>query len=214
MKTSELIAALAAADTKPVRRMRPLTLVAPSAGVGLTLALAVLAAWLGFQPLASAVGASWFWMKAGYSLALALAGFLLLVRVARPGAPLGPAWILVAGLALAAIWMMAARASMRAPVQSQPHLWLGDTWKVCPWRILALAGPIFLVIVLGLRRLAPTRLALTGGAAGLLAGGLAAAVYGLYCQESSAPFVAVWYSAGIAVCALMGAWLGPRFLRW
>jgi hypothetical protein len=214
MKTSDLIAALTANDPKPVRRTPPSTLVAPSAGIGLMLALVVLALWLGFQPLASAVGASWFWMKAGYSLALALTGFLLLVRVARPGAPLGLAWIIIGMLALAAVWMMAAHTSMRTPAQSQPHLWLGDTWRVCPWRILALAGPIFLVIVLGLRRLAPTRLALAGGAAGLLSGGLAAVVYGLYCQESTAPFVAVWYSAGIAGCALVGAVLGPRLLRW
>jgi hypothetical protein len=178
------------------------------------LALVVLTVWLGVQPLASAVGASWFWMKAGYSLALAMAGFLLLVRVARPGARLGPAWLVVGALALAAIWMMAAHAAMRTPIRSQPHLWLGDTWRVCPWRILALAGPIYLVVALGLRRLAPTRLALAGGAAGLLAGGLAAVVYGLYCQESTAPFVAVWYSVGIAGCALIGALTGPRLLHW
>jgi hypothetical protein len=214
MKTSDLIAALAIADPTPVRRTPPSSLVTPAAGIGLTIAFVVLASWLGFQPMAPAMAASWFWMKAGYSLALASAGFLLLVRVARPGARLGWTWVVVGALAIGAVWMMAARTSMHAPAETAPRLWLGSTWRVCPWRILALAGPIFLAIVLGLRRLAPTRLALTGGAAGLLAGGLAAAVYGFYCQENTAPFVAVWYSAGIVGCALVGALLGPRILRW
>ncbi len=37
-------------------------------------------------------------MKAGYSLTLAFAGFLLLVRAVRPGARLGLAGLILAGL--------------------------------------------------------------------------------------------------------------------
>jgi hypothetical protein len=109
---------------------------------------------------------------------------------------------------------MAVYTSMRAPADRQAVVWLGDTWRLCPWRILALAAPIYLTVTFGLRRLAPTRLAQAGAAAGLMAGGLAGAVYGLYCQESTAPFVAVWYTAGFAASALVGALLGPRLLRW
>lgn len=214
MKTSDLIVALVAADPRPVRRAVPTASVAAAAGIGAAVAVAVLALWLGFQSLANAFSASWFWMKAGYSLALALAGFLLLVRAVRPGARLGLAWLVVGGLALCAIAMMAAHASMRAPADRQMALWLGSTWRVCPWRILALAIPTYVAIVLSVRRLAPTRLGLAGAAAGLLAGGLAAAVYGLYCQENTAPFTAAWYSAGIAACTLIGGPLGSRLLRW
>ncbi len=110
--------------------------------------------------------------------------------------------------------MMAAHASMRAGVGQQPALWLGSTWRVCPWRIIALSIPIYLIVVVAVRGLAPTRLTLAGAAAGLLAGGLSVVVYGLYCQESAAPFVAAWYSAGIAGCTGLGALLGPRFMRW
>jgi hypothetical protein len=81
-------------------------------------------------------------------------------------------------------------------------------------RIFALAAPVYLALVWSLRRLAPTRLARTGAAAGLLAGGLAAAVYGLYCQESTAPFVATWYTLGVGACAAVGAGLGRWLLRW
>jgi len=214
VKTSDLIAALATADSRPVRQAAPTAPVAGAAGIGAAVAVVVLALWLGFQPMAHAFSASWFWMKGSYSLTLALAGFLLLVRAVRPGARLGLAWLVVGGLALGAIGMMAAHASMRAPADRQMALWLGSTWRVCPWRILALAIPNYAAIVLNVRRLAPTRLGLAGAAAGLLAGGLAAAVYGLYCQENTAPFTAAWYSAGIAACAIIGGALGSRLLRW
>jgi len=214
MKTSELIAALAAADSAPVRPAVPAGRLAPAALAGAVVAGVALALWLGIQPLAPAMHASWFWMKAGYSLAAALAGLLWLHRLARPGARLGVAGGVVCAVALAAIWMMAAHASMRAGPGQQPALWLSQTWRVCPWRILALAVPIYLAVIIVLRRLAPTRLVSAGAAAGLLAGGLSAAVYGLYCQENTAPFVALWYSAGIAASALAGALAGPRLLRW
>jgi hypothetical protein len=62
--------------------------------------------------------------------------------------------------------------------------------------------------------MAPTRLRLAGAAAGLLAGGVAATVYGLHCQEMTAAFVVTWYSLGVAASVAVGALLGPRLLRW
>ena len=55
---------------------------------------------------------------------------------------------------------------------------------------------------------------MAGAAAGLLAGAVAALVYGLYCEESSAAFVATWYTLGIGACACFGALVGPKVLRW
>jgi hypothetical protein len=65
-----------------------------------------------------------------------------------------------------------------------------------------------------LRGLAPTRPALAGAAAGALAGGVGGAVYALHCMELAAPFLAVWYVAGIVLPVVLGALLGPRLLRW
>ena len=65
-----------------------------------------------------------------------------------------------------------------------------------------------------MKGLAPTRLALAGAGAGLLAGALGALVYALHCPELAASFLAVWYVLGIAIPALAGALLGPRVLRW
>ena len=92
--------------------------------------------------------------------------------------------------------------------------WMGHSALMCPWRILAISAPAFAAIVWGLRALAPTRLALAGAAAGVLAGGIGATIYGLYCQETTAMFVATWYTLGLAGCAGIGALLGPRLLRW
>ena len=43
---------------------------------------------------------------------------------------------------------------------------------------------------------------------------LGALAYALHCPEMAAPFLAVWYLAGMSVPTLAGAWLGPRVLRW
>lgn len=213
MKTSDLIVALAdhSAPVAPVAPGRRLMLATLAGGL---VALVILGLWLGFQPVSAAVQARWFWMKAAYALALAVAGFLMLTPLSRPGARIGLAGLVVAGVALAMMGSMATWRLVGAPPGVALELWLGQTWMVCPWRILALAIPVFLGLAWGLRRLAPTRLRLAGGAAGLLAGAVAAMVYGLYCEEFSAAFVACWYTLGIASCAFFGAILGPNVLRW
>jgi hypothetical protein len=65
-----------------------------------------------------------------------------------------------------------------------------------------------------MRRFAPTRPTLAGAAAGLLSGGLAATVYGLHCQETAIPFVAIFYTLGIVLSTAAGAIIGSRVLRW
>ena len=65
-----------------------------------------------------------------------------------------------------------------------------------------------------MRGLAPTRLLLAGLVAGGCAGGLGAAVYAFACTETSAPFLAIWYTLGMALAAGLGAVAGSRLLRW
>ena len=138
----------------------------------------------------------------------------MLIPLARPGARISLAGVAVLAVAVLLMASMAMHRAMHTGADAQAALWLGHTWRVCPWRIAGLAIPIWLALIFALRGLAPTRLALTGAAAGLMAGGLAAAVYGLWCQEQAAPFVMVWYSAGVAIAALAGALAGRRLLRW
>jgi len=212
MRTADLIAALAA-EAAPVEPIAVTDRIAVAALLGAAAALVALGAWLGLRPLGEAARSGAFWMKASYTVALGLAGAILVGRLARPGGGLGRAPLIV----LAALAVMAALAVTqiaRAGPGEAGALWLGHTWRSCSFRIVALAAPVFLGVVWVMRRLAPTRLAMAGAAAGLLAGAVGATVYGLYCEETAAAFVVTWYTLGVAACAAAGALLGPRLLRW
>ena len=212
MKTHDLIDLLGQdAPPAPARPFTPHLL-----GVALAGALVsglILIAWLGLRPMGQAMHSPPFWMKAAYTSLLALAGLMATARLARPGGRLGAALIL-AVVAVAWLALLAMMETMRTPMAGQSHLWLGWTWSICPFRILALAAPVFAAVLWLMRRMAPTRPALAGAAAGLFAGGVGASVYGLYCEETAAAFVVVWYSLGMAACAALGAVIGRRLLRW
>jgi hypothetical protein len=100
------------------------------------------------------------------------------------------------------------------PPPARALLIFGRTARVCPFLIATIATPLFFALMWALRGLAPTRLRLTGGIAGFAAGSLGALVYSLHCPELAAPFIGIWYVLGIALCATLGAWTGPRLLRW
>jgi len=212
MKTADLISALAA-DTAPVKPVRVTTRLAAACLAGALATGVVLTAWLGLRPLGEAVQTSAFWMKAGYTLALALAGFLLVSRLARPGGRPGRLLTIVL-LAVAVMAGLSAIELMRAGPGAMRPLMMGQSASVCSLRILALSIPAYFGAIFVLRRLAPTRLALTGAAAGLLAGGVGASVYGLYCGETAATFVVIWYTLGITASTALGALIGSRLLRW
>jgi hypothetical protein len=214
MKTDDLIDLLARDAAPP-----------PGAGVPRRLAIAcllavagalalLLARW-GLRPdLHDAMRTGPFWMKAGYTLWIAAAAFVMTAQAARPGgAPNRPARMALVA-AVVVILGLAITDMVLTPAADRHAAWMGHSALWCPWRILAISVPAFAAIVWGLRSLAPTRLTLAGAAAGLLAGGIGATVYGLYCQETTAMFVASWYTLGLAGCAGIGALLGPRLLRW
>ncbi len=212
MKTAELIAALAA-DTPVVRPVPVIRRMLIACGVSALLAIIVLVAWLGLRPLDEAIVTRAFWMKAGYTFALGVAGFLLVSRLARPGGRMG--WSPLVALAAFGLMLLFSGMEMSHTAPSQMRsVWMGHTASVCSMRILALSVPVFVGSMVVLRQFAPTRLALAGAAAGLLAGGVGATVYGLYCAESAATFVATWYTLGIAASAGLGAIIGARVLRW
>jgi hypothetical protein len=212
MRTDDLVALLAM-DAVPAkaRAFAPRLLAAAAAGAAVS--IAILAVWLGFRPLMPAMHSPPFWMKAGYTTLLAIAALIASVGLARPGGRIGAA-LLLGAVTVAWLAMMAGHESMRAAPGEMPRLWMGVSWRVCPFRILALAAPIFAVVIWAMRRAAPTRPALAGAAAGLFAGAVGATVYGLYCQEATAAFVVAWYSLGLAACAAIGAAVGARLLRW
>jgi len=212
MRTADLIELLAG-DARAIRRGVVTRKLLTALIAGGLVTFAIVALWLRCQPLLAAAQQPWFWMKAGYTGLLTLAGAISVRRLSIPGArlraaPLAAALIILAMLALGAGQILAT-----AP-QARLALWLGQTWKICSPLILLLALPIYACLIAALRALAPTRLTLTGAAAGFAAGALAATLYGLHCPEQAAAFAATWYTLGIAAATALGAVTGRRLLRW
>jgi hypothetical protein len=212
MRTSDLIEILA----RDVRATPPgivsKRLLAALVAGGLV-TFAIVALGLRCQPLLAAVQQPWFWMKAAYTCLLTLAGALIVRRLSVPGARVGAA-PLAAGLVILAMLALGTGQILFTAPADRAALWLGHTWKVCSPLILLLAVPVYACLIAAIRRLAPTRPALTGAAAGFAAGALAATLYGLHCPEQAAAFVASWYTLGIAAATALGAIGGRRLLRW
>jgi hypothetical protein len=80
--------------------------------------------------------------------------------------------------------------------------------------VALLSIPTFIAMLWVMKTLAPTQLARAGAAAGLVAGAVGAMAYALYCPESGASFLGVWYVIGMLIPATLGAAIGPRVLRW
>ena len=211
MKTNDLIDLLAT-GAGPAPRAVAARRLAPAAGLGIVASIA--AALLVLGPIPAALLAEpGPWLKLAYAGALAGAGAWLAGRLGRPvprtGAPLRIAAAVVA--AMAGIGLLALAAT---PADERVATVLGHSWQRCPVAILALSLPALAAAFWALRGLAPTRARAAGAAAGLFAGALGAIGYALACNELSPAFIAVWYSAGIALAGLAGAALGPWLLRW
>ena len=212
MRTSDLIELLARdAQAAPPGFVNRRLLAALVAGGLVT--FAIVAGGLHCQPLLAAAQQSWFWMKAAYTGLLTVAAAVTVRRLSVPGARTGAAPF-AAGVIILAMLVLGTDQVFFAAPAARLTLWLGHTWKVCSLLIFLLALPIYACLIAAIRALAPTRPALTGAAAGFLAGTLAATLYGLHCPEQAAAFVATWYTLGIAGATALGAITGRRLLRW
>ncbi|MBQ1500335.1 MAG: DUF1109 domain-containing protein [Sphingomonas sp.] len=213
MNTDDLIARLSS-DVPPVRRRAVGWRLGIGIALGAIVSMTLVALVLGIRPdLGLAMRGTAFWVKWSYTFSLAIAAVVMVVQLARPdSARLRWAWLLAVPVSLLALLGLAELA--RTPPGEWLAMWLGHSWMICPWLVLALAMPIFVGLLWSFRRLAPTRLRAAGAAAGLAAGAFAATVYCMHCPEVSAIFVLTWYSLGILLAASLGALLGPRLLRW
>jgi hypothetical protein len=211
--TDDLIAGLSA-DLPKVAPGAVARRIGLGLGLGGLASAALMLAWLGPRPdLAQAIATPMFWMKVGYAAATGLIAAGLLMRMARPGARAG----LLAAVAVAPFLVVVIMALVRlaqAPPQMQHDLLMGHSSMLCPWRILVMGLPLLAGAVWAVRGLAPTRLALAGLVAGGCAGGIGAAIYAFACDETSAPFLAIWYTLGMVLVAALGAVAGTRLLRW
>jgi hypothetical protein len=212
MKTNDLIALLAS-DTlqpqKPVRQqlLRQLVLGAVVSSV-LLLAVVGLNPQMDQMAVHPAFITKMLWLTA-------LMGFSLygLFRLARPGVSAGHTFVGL-GLALLAMGSLGVMQWLQTDAGARTAQWMGGSWEVCSVNIVGLSLPVLGALLWALRHLAPTRPAMTGAVAGMLAGSLAASIYSLHCPETSLTFFAVWYAGGIALVSGVGAVMGWRALRW
>ncbi|MEO7158701.1 MAG: DUF1109 domain-containing protein [Vicinamibacterales bacterium] len=213
MKTDELVTLLAtgALAVEPDATARRYATALGWGSCGATLLMAIT---LGVRP--DIYDAAWlpmFWIKLALPASLAVGSLFAAARLSRPGARLG--WVPGALVApVLAIWLLAAFALLGATPQERVELILGSTLKDCLFNVAMLSLPVLAAVLWAMKGLAPTRLALAGAAAGLLAGTIAALVYVLHCPEMEASFIGVWYVAGMLIPTAVGALLGPVLLRW
>lgn len=213
MRTDDLVTMLAAnaAPVEPRATQRRFVTALGWGAFGSTLLMAVM---LGVRPdVAEAARLPMFWVKLAFPIAIAFVALRAAERLSRPGALLRKVPHALCGVVLA-IWLLALLTLMTASPAERAVLIYGQSWYVCPFYIGTLSIPAFVASLWAMKGLAPTRLVLAGSAAGLLAGGVGAAAYALYCIEMAAPFLAVWYVLGMLLPTLAGALVGRFVLRW
>jgi hypothetical protein len=152
-------------------------------------------------------------MKAMFSAAAAAIMLPLALQLMKPGRPLG--WRLGAVAVFVAV---AAIATITALMGEEParrmEAWTGGGFPWCLVLVPILAAPTAALLTWVMRAFAPTRLTMTGAAIGGLSGGIGAMAYSMYCPIDSVAFVTTWYVLAIAICAVLGAVVGAKFLRW
>ena len=213
MKTDELVALLAA-QADPGPRHAAARRFALALALGLPLSVAIMATEYGVRrDLVQALFWPMFWVKLVFPVCVAIAGFVIVQRLARPGVRVRAAWL---GLAVPVllIWAIALASWLAAPADERTAMVWGQTWRSCVFNIALITAPVFVASLAALKSLAPTRPALAGAAAGLMSAGAGAAVYALHCQELAAPFLGIWYVLGMALPGVAGALVGQRLLRW
>ncbi|MGH6957656.1 MAG: NrsF family protein, partial [Caulobacteraceae bacterium] len=107
MKTAELVRLLAE-NVTPARRVRVAPLLLAAGLLGAAVAAAVLVFWPAMAPMGGPAAPPPYWMKAGYTLVLAVCGWLMAVSLSRPGGRVGPAAL----VAVAAVLVLAAFAAL------------------------------------------------------------------------------------------------------
>jgi hypothetical protein len=211
MTTEELIRALVADRHAEPRVDRHLNVSLLSGTLLVTL---IFFSAIGFrQDIVSALGTVRFLFKFAVVVPLAVFAVGATLRSATPGSRFGwwgrllpvPAIILTFG-GLAEL--------MAVPGSQWMIRLIGSNSLNCMTIIPLLgAGPLVMIIV-ALRRGAPTNAGLSGALAGLAASGIAATFYATNCFDDSPLFVVTWYPLAATILVISGYLSGRRYLRW
>jgi hypothetical protein len=210
MNTDSLIDALVAdrgSPQSPPGRALALWL-APAVAVAGLLMLTT----LGIRPDIRAAAADWRFPLKILIMTATMASGLWLVWVAAH--PTGrPALAALAAAPLLLIGGLAAEV-ITVPPGDWATRAMGTNALPCLLSIPAFSAVPLAAALVALRGAAPANPTAAGALAGLAAGGIGGAVYGLHCFDDSPLFVAIWYPVGIALMTTAGALIGRRMLRW
>jgi hypothetical protein len=212
MKTDQLINLLST-NLEPVKRAETKKTLTWTILAGGLAAVCLMLVTVGLRP-----GGGWFisgylLLKLLFMLILIGAGAALLAKLVSPGQD-GRKLCTVILLAFLGVGAAGVCALVLGPPAARDQMMMGSQWVTCALCIPLFAIIPFSALIWALRRGAPTNLARTGAVAGLVAGALGAVAYAFHCPDDSLPFIALWYGGMVALCALLGAMLGPRLLRW
>ena len=102
-----------------------------------------------------------FWMKWGYTISLSVVALAMTKQLARPDSG-SLRWLWLIAIPVLLLASIGAMELILTPPGEWMAMWLGESWMVCPWRVLALAMPIFVGLFWSFRKLAPKRLRAAG----------------------------------------------------
>jgi hypothetical protein len=158
----------------------------------------------------------WLAVKLCFALSVIGMGVPLLNRSIRPGLEKETNWLSIILPFLGAIAVALAVLLLSQPLARGAMLRGATSISSgrCLVCIVFFAAVPLAAVIWAVRKGAPTRLKLSGAIAGIVAGGIGAAAYAFNCTSDTIPFIAIWYGAAIALCAVIGALIGPRVLRW
>lgn len=201
------------ANLTPVRRLAP--------GLAWTMALAltgvaILAVYSRYglrSDLMAGHPAGIVVLRAGVLLLLGCAALTAVIAAARPGVGQtshGWRWALGAALIFPLTSIVIVLTDRRLPMAEL-------TSPNGPW-CLGISGASALVIgtalTVWLRGGAPVALNRAGWLVGLAAGSFGAFAYSLHCPSATIPYIGIWYTLTVGLCALAGRLIVPRLLRW
>jgi len=147
------------------------------------------------------------------TLGLVVAGSRLLFVSARPGTRASGSLILI-GVVFLVILLTGVFGLMREPHANWSAMLSGQPLADCLVCVPVIAVPTLVALFWALRKGAPVYPALSGAAAGIVAGALAVAAFALHQPAVSLLATAALYGGPVVLCALIGAVLGWRLLRW
>jgi hypothetical protein len=212
MDTNQLIRAIAADARRPGMPMRRAWRIAVLAAI-LLAALAFLAM-LGPRPdIDDALSTIRFPFKFVVTLTLTVSALVLLRALSQP-TDASPTRLLLLLLAPALLAFAIATELLVVPPSQWVVRMIGTNSRFCLTFIPLIGLAPLAVFLATLRYGAPSRPAIAGAVAGLLAGGVSASFYALHCPDDSPLFLAVWYTAAITILAAVGAIIAPRIAQW